>query len=44
MLMDDSSVLDHEYNAQTDRIYLSSYQADYDINAYVVSLQFNYYL
>ena len=44
MLMDDSSVTDHEYNAQTNRIYNSSYQADYEINAYVVSLQFNYYL
>ena len=46
MLMDDSSVTDHEYNAQTVRIEpaKSGYQADYDINAYVVSLQFNYFL
>ena len=44
MFMDNSKVVDHEYNAQTNRIYASSYQADYDINAYVMSLQFNYYL
>lgn len=42
MFMEETSVIDHEYNAQGQKIYNSSYQADYDINAYVVSIQFNY--
>ncbi|WP_281558870.1 outer membrane protein transport protein [Thalassomonas sp. RHCl1] len=44
MFMDDSSVLDHEYNAQDNRIYQSEYQADYSIKAYVLSMQLNYFL
>jgi len=44
MFMKKSSVLDQEYNVQDDRLYNSAYQADYNINAYVVSLQFNYNL
>jgi|GEM_PF-65028 len=42
MVMKESSVLDQEYNVQDQRIYNSTYQADYDINAYVLSVQFNY--
>lgn len=42
MFMTETSVVDHEYNAQDQKLYNSSYQADYHINAYVVSVQFNY--
>lgn len=42
MFMKDTTVVDREYNAQNNVIYKSSFQADYDINATVVSLQFNY--
>jgi len=42
MVMKESSVLDQEYNVQDERIYSSTYQADYDVNAQVLSVQFNY--
>jgi len=44
MFMKGTTVNDNEYNAQDNKIYASSYQADYSINAYVLSVQFNYYL
>lgn len=44
MFMKDTTVIDREYNAQDKVIYNSGYQADYNINAYVVSVQFNYSL
>ncbi|MCG7530483.1 outer membrane protein transport protein [Psychrobium sp. MM17-31] len=44
MVMKDTKFEDNEYNAQDMKIYNSSYQADYSINAYVVSMQFNYTL
>ena len=42
MIMDDTSVVDHEFNAQDLKLYHSSYSADYEINAYVLSAQANY--
>lgn len=42
MLMKDTHVSDHEYNVQDEKLYNSSYEADYSINAYVVSIGFNY--
>ena len=42
MFMQDTTVIDREYNVQNNTIYNSSYQADYSINAYVISAQFNY--
>jgi len=44
MFMTKTSVVDHEYNVQDKELYNSSYQADYDISAYVLSVQFNYAL
>ncbi|MDP2562968.1 OmpP1/FadL family transporter [Psychrobium sp. 1_MG-2023] len=44
MHMKETTVIDGEYNAQDVALYNSMYQADYKINAYVVSLQFNYFL
>ena len=42
MFMKSTQVSDREYNAQDTALYNSGYQADYSINAYVVSVQFNY--
>jgi len=44
MFMKESTVRDKEYNVENVSLFESAYQADYDINAYVVSLQFNYNL
>ncbi|NRA54115.1 MAG: outer membrane protein transport protein [Gammaproteobacteria bacterium] len=44
MFMKESSVHDNEYNVQNVALFNNYYQADYNINAYVVSLQFNYNL